>query len=224
MLTLSHTNTLQMLQGKHVSQKDELSRLTEQELSRAIPMLGRAFHNDPLSVYIYPDEAERKRRLPLMFEIALRYSLRYGEVTTTPDITGAACWLPPENTSVRIKRLLSVGAMGISLKMGPAGMQRMSHAEDYMKDVHQRCLAEEHWYLWVLGVEPTCQGQGIGGRLLRAGLQRADAAHLPCYLETMNPNNVPLYQKFGFTIASEGNIPGSSVYMWGMVRSASVQP
>lgn len=152
-----------------MSQRNELARLTEQQLARAIPMLGRAFHNDPLSIYIYPDEAERKRRLPLMFEIALRYSLRYGEVTTTPDITGAACWLPPENTTVTIKRLLGIGALGISLKMGVTGMQRMSHAEDYMKEIHHRCLVGPHWYLWVLGVEPASQGQGLGGRLLRAG-------------------------------------------------------
>lgn len=185
-------------------------------------MIGRAFHNDPLSVYIYPDEAERKHRLPLMFEIALRYTLRYGEATTTLDITGAACWLPPENTAVSIRRLLRVGAMRTSLKMGAAGMRRMTNAEDYMKEVHQRCLTGPHWYLWVLGVEPACQGQGIGGSLLRAGLQRADASHLPCYLETMNPDNVTFYQKFGFTIASEGNLPGSSVRMWGMVRPASI--
>ena len=207
-----------------MSQRDELQRLTKQQLSQAIPMLGRAFHNDPLSIYIYLDEAERKRRLPFMFEIALRYSLRYGEVTAMPDITGAACWLPPESTDVRIGRLLRVGAAGISLKMRTAGIRRMTSAEDYMKETHQHCIMEKHWYLWVLGVEPTRQGQGIGGRLLRAGLQRADASRLPCYLETMNPNNVPLYQKFGFAIASDGVIPGSNVRMWGMVRPASVQP
>jgi ribosomal protein S18 acetylase RimI-like enzyme len=216
-------NFTELSRGKQVSQRDEVQHLTEQQLPQAIPMLGRAFHNDPLSVYIYPDETERKRRLPLMFEIALHYSLRYGEITTTPDTTGAACWLPPESATVRIGRLLRVGALNISLKMGVSAMRRMSNAEDYMKEIHQRCLAGPHWYLWVLGVEPAHQGQGIGGRLLRAGLARADASHLPCYLETMNPNNVPLYQKFGFTITSEGNIPGSSVRMWGMVRPITVQ-
>jgi ribosomal protein S18 acetylase RimI-like enzyme len=72
----------------------------------------------------------------------------------------------------------------------------------------------------VLGVDPTCQGQGIGGALLHAGLERADVSNLPCYLETMNPDNVPLYQKFGFAIASEGDIPNSNVHVWSMVRPA----
>jgi ribosomal protein S18 acetylase RimI-like enzyme len=123
---------------------------------------------------------------------------------------------------VSIKRLLRIGALTTSLKMGLPELRRINNAEDYMRSTQKRCVAEPHWYLWVLGVDPACHGQGIGGTLLRAGLERADASNMPCYLETMNPDNVPLYQKFGFAIASEGDIPGSSVRMWGMVRPAHV--
>ncbi len=201
-----------------MSQGSELPCLTKQQLPQAVAMIGRAFHKDPLSVYVYPDEAERKHRLPLMFSIALRYTLRYGEITTTPEIAGAACWLPPGHTTVTNKRLLRIGALATSLKMGLPELHRLENADSFMKDTHRRCITEPHWYLWVLGVEPARQGQGIGGTLLRAGLERVDAAALPCYLETMNPDNVPFYQKFGFAIASEGNIPDSSVPMWAMIR------
>jgi len=206
--------------GNHMSQKYQLLRLTKQQLPQAIAMIARAFHHDPFSVYVYPDEAKRRRSLPLMFSIALRYTLRYGEITTTPDITGAACWLPPENTTVDIHRLLRIGALTTSLQLGLPELLRLNDAEAYMKSTHKRCSAGPHWYLWVLGVDPRLHGQGIGGTLIRTGLERADASGLPCYLETMNTNNVPLYQKFGFAIASEGDIPGSSLRMWGMVRPA----
>jgi len=205
-----------------MSQINESQHLTEQQLPQAIAMIGRAFHKDPLSIYVYPDEAERTHRLPLVFSIALRYTLRYGEITTAPEITGVACWLRPERTTLSIKQLLRIGALTTSLKMGLQGLRRINNAEDYMRNTHQHCITEPHWYLWVLGVDPVRKGQGIGGTLLRAGLERADASDRSCYLETMNPENVPLYQKFGFAIASEGNIPGSSVRMWGMVRPARV--
>jgi ribosomal protein S18 acetylase RimI-like enzyme len=207
-------------EGNLLSQIDQLQHLTELQLSQAIAMVARAFHKDPLSIYFYPDEAERTRRLPLLFSIALRYTLRYGEITTTPAITGAACWLPPGSTTVSDRQMLRIGALMILPKMGLSALRRLVNADDYMKSVHQRCIAEPHWYLWVLGVDPMCQGQGIGGTLLRAGLERADASNLPCYLETMNQDNVPLYQKFGFDIASEGDIPNSNVHMWSMVRPA----
>ncbi len=42
-----------------MSQINELQHLTEQQLPQAIAMIGRAFHKDPLSIYVYPDEAER---------------------------------------------------------------------------------------------------------------------------------------------------------------------
>jgi predicted GNAT family N-acyltransferase len=205
-----------------MSQRDTLQRLTETQLPQATAMVARAFYNDPVSVYVYPDAAERTRRLPLMFRFALCYTLRYGEITTTPQLTGAACWLPPENTTVTIMRLLRTGALTTSLQMGLPALRRLKNAEDSMRTTQKRCLVEPHWYLWVIGVEPACQGQGIGGMLLRAGLERAEASGLPCYLETTNPQDVPLYQKFGFTIASEGEIPGSSVWMWGMVRPRGV--
>jgi ribosomal protein S18 acetylase RimI-like enzyme len=205
-----------------MSQRDTLHRLTETQLPQATAMVARAFHNDPISVYVYPDTAERTRRLPLMFRFAFHYTLRYGEITTTPQLTGAACWLPPQNTTVSIMRLLRTGALTTSLQMGLLALRRLNNAEDYMRTTQKRCLVEPHWYLWVIGVEPACQGQGIGGMLLRAGLERADTSGLPCYLETTNPQDVPLYQKFGFTIASEGEIPGSSVWMWGMVRPRRV--
>jgi ribosomal protein S18 acetylase RimI-like enzyme len=206
-----------------MSQVNELQRLTQQQLAQATAMIGRAFHKDPLSIYVYPDEAERARRLPLMFNIALRYALRYGEVTTTPEIAGAACWLPPGQVNVSVWQMLRVGALTTGLKMGLAGLRRIDNSETYTRRMHHRCITQPHWYLWVLGVDPSHQGQGIGGALLRAGITRADASHLPCYLETMNPDNVPLYQKFGFVIIEEGKIPDSSVHVWGMVRPARVR-
>ena len=200
-----------------------LQRLTGQQLPQTAAMIGRAFYNDPLSVYIYPQSAERARRLPLMFTIALRYTLRYGEITTTSEGTGAACWLPPEKTRMTIPGLLRIGALAEIFRMGLSATRRMEHAANYTEKMHKRCITGPHWYLLILGIEPAHQGQGIGGRLLRAGLARADASHLPCYLETMNPENVPLYQKFSFRVVEEKDIPGSNVHVWSMVRPASAQ-
>lgn len=206
-----------------MNQTAGLQRFTGQHLPQTAAMIGRAFHNDPLPIYIYPQEARRARRLPLMFAIALRYTLRYGEITTTPEGTGAACWLPPGQTSMTIPRLLRIGALAEVFRMGRSATRRMEHATNYTEKMHKRCITEPHWYLLILGIEPAHQGQGIGGRLLRAGLARADASHLPCYLETMNPENVPLYQKFGFKVVEEADIPGSNVHVWSMVRPASAQ-
>jgi hypothetical protein len=41
-------------------------------------------------------------------------------------------------------------------------------------------------------------GRGFGGALLRENLSRVDAEHLPSYLESTNPVNLPRYEALGF--------------------------
>ncbi|HEU4784866.1 MAG TPA: GNAT family N-acetyltransferase, partial [Ktedonobacterales bacterium] len=193
-----------------MSQTPATQRLTPQQAPLAIAMISRAFFHDPFSVYLYPDEAERTRRLPLLWSIPVRYSARSGEVaTTSADLTGVACWLPPDEKGIGVAYLLRSGILTSYLRMGTRARQRMVKAQAYLSQAHQRYMSEPHWYLWILGVEPACQGKGIGGALLRAGLAQADTAQMPCYLETMNGENVPLYEHFGFVVVGEGTIPGS---------------
>lgn len=213
-------------QEEPMNQTAGLQRLTKQQLPQITAMMGRAFHNDPQSIYLYPQEARRARCLPLMFGISLRYALRYGEITIPQGETGVACWLPPGKTTLSILRMLRVGALQTAFQMGSEEVGRMRNTEDYAAKMHQRCMSRPHWYLWGLAVEPAQQGQGIGGKLLRAGLKRADDAALPCYLETTNTPNVSLYQKFGFRVVEEGDIgdiSGGSFHIWSMVRPASAQ-
>jgi ribosomal protein S18 acetylase RimI-like enzyme len=184
-------------------------------------MISRAFFHDPLAVYVYPDEAERTRRLPLLWSIPVRYSARSGDVTITVDLTGAACWLPPDEQGIGVAYLLRSGMLSSYLRMGTRARRRLGKAQAYLTQAHQRYMSAPHWYLWVLGVEPACQGKGIGGTLLRAGLARADTAQMPCYLETMKSENVALYEHFGFVVAGEGTIPDSNVRTWSMIRPAN---
>jgi hypothetical protein len=74
--------------------------LTEENLAAA-DSLARAFHNDPLQSYVFPDENERRMRSPAHFAPLLRYGMLFGEVLTTEgNPLGAAVWLPPETWEV----------------------------------------------------------------------------------------------------------------------------
>jgi ribosomal protein S18 acetylase RimI-like enzyme len=52
----------------------------------------------------------------------------------------------------------------------------------------------DHWYLSVLGVEPSLQGHGFGGRLLDALLSMAAAESAPLYLESDREESVRFYR------------------------------
>ncbi len=71
--------------------------LGEGDLPAAAAALARAFQDDPLQTYVFPDPTERAARSPGHFAPLLRYGLQFGEVlTTTGSPAGAAVWLGPD--------------------------------------------------------------------------------------------------------------------------------
>jgi len=60
---------------------------------------------------------------------------------------------------------------------------------------HPQC---PHWYLPTIGVEPHFHGEGFGSRLLTETLKQCDQEHMLAYLESSNPANTALYQRFSF--------------------------
>jgi GNAT superfamily N-acetyltransferase len=101
-------------------------------------------------------------------------------------------------------------AFGRSLKRGLV-------VEEMMKKAHPE---EPHWYLAVIGSDPTVRGKGFGQALMSSRLDRCDAEHAPAYLESSNPDNVPYYQRFGFEITGEITPPGGPtlIPMWRPAR------
>ena len=175
-------------------------RLLPLHAKQAAEALGRAFHDDPMSRYLVPDDAKRARLLPIFFSIQVHYCLRYGEVYTSPGLDGVACWLSPGDTGPTFGRLARIGmripgVRRVPFGFGLAGLQRYIDAERYTGDIHRRAAPGPHCYLWIIGVEPACQGKGIGGLLMQPVLARASAQGLPCYLETNNADNLPFYRE-----------------------------
>lgn len=180
-------------------------------------MLARAFTDDPMMTYIFPDGRERTKRLPAMFGPLVRYCLTHGEVTTTRDVTGAACWLGPGNTDMTPLQMLRGGMLAMPVQLGIAAFGRMIKITGHMEAAHkQHAAGQPHWYLLLLGVAPERQGRGIASALMAPVLAKADATGLPCYLDTNSEHNVAFYTRRGFRVYHEGSVDG--VGTWGMRR------
>jgi predicted N-acetyltransferase YhbS len=72
------------------------------------------------------------------------------------------------------------------------------------------------WYLDQIGVDPARQGEGIGGALIRFGLDRARADEVPAFLETAIAANVGYYERFGFRVTVHGDAPLEGPHIWFM--------
>jgi ribosomal protein S18 acetylase RimI-like enzyme len=177
--------------------------------------LARAFHDDPLQCYVFPDPIERAARSPAHFAAVLRYGLRFGEVSTTAGVAqGAAVWLPPESWEMTHERAVEGGLDRLGEILGEAPAARFLDALGAIDPFHQTDVPREHWYLMVVGVAPEAQGRGIGRAFIQPMLKRAGDAGLPCYVETAQPSNVSFYESLGFTVVRSVIEPTSGLPMW----------
>jgi ribosomal protein S18 acetylase RimI-like enzyme len=190
--------------------------LNASQIEAGACLLARAFQDDPLMVYVAPDKEKRRRLLPVLFRIVVRYCLRYGIIYTTPDLDGLICCLPPGQTQTT-GRLALISLSGMPVQLGLVGLRRFLRASTYTDAAHKRAAPGAHWYIWVLGVDPPRQGHGFGGQLLQIVQKRALAEGLPCYLDTQNSRNVPFYQQQSFHQVSETTIAGSDVHVYAML-------
>jgi len=49
-------------------------------------------------------------------------------------------------------------------------------------------------------------------------IERIDKEHLPCYLDTQNEKNLPIFQHYGFKVVDESIVPNTQITNWAMLR------
>ncbi len=197
----------------------EVIELAAPRMKEAAEVLARAFYEDPMMTFIFPEDARRARLLPWYMGVWMRYGHMYGEVTTTGGkVEGAAVWFPPETFQVTPVRIIRAGIIAMPLRLGPAAFGRFMRIANCLEELQKRDVPPRHLYLLFLGVDPLRQGHSVGSALLQPALACADAESCPCYLETTKETNVRFYEKHGFGVASEADLPGSGPHFWTMKR------
>lgn len=186
--------------------------------AHAATALARAFFDYALMVYAAPEAGRRERGVRAIYDALLADSVRYGEVYATHDGAGVACWLPPGREHLTVLRQLRAGMLSVPFRFGPAGFRRLLAYDTLGRALHHELAPMPHWYLSAIGVEPERQGQGVATALIQPILQRADAAGLPCYLETHREANLRIYRKHGFDLVRRADLPGHAVPVWAMLR------
>lgn len=189
------------------------------DVDRIAALYAKGFYNDPLFVYFFPDEKTRERLSFYTFKFVVTHAFHYGFITqTSPNLEGAATWLPSEKLNRGLIEQIRFGALAMVYQQGPSAIKRQMDASEYMQSVHAKHLSERHLYLSLLTTDDAYRGKGFATKLFSPTLNKADQQRLPCYLDTHNEANVSLYKRFGFEVAEDSIIPNSDVRHWGMIR------
>jgi GNAT superfamily N-acetyltransferase len=185
------------------------------EAVRFAGVMARAFQHDPMFVHLLPDQPTRLARVEQVFRVGLkRLYLRHQECYVLGDFRGGAIWLPPGAHPPSLWRRLVILPQ-FARVFGPLNTPRALIDIERMEQLHPR--EPPHWYLPFLGIEPSEQGKGLSGPLIRVVLDRCDAERMPAYAETSVERNVRHWAKFGFTVMAERDIP-KGPHLWAIWR------
>ena len=193
----------------------QVRHATSDEMPALARVLTRAFADDPVTAWVFPDEADRLARLARFYgDLFLpRMAVGRDEIYTDEDQLGIASWTPPgqgETSALETLRLLPAMA-ALWGRWLPRAVRTLAYMES-------RFPKEPHWHLPFLGVAPEAQGQGLGSALMRPILDRSDREGVPAYLEASTPRSRELYLRHGFVVLDDMRLPGGGPPLWRMWR------
>ncbi len=199
--------------GQVVESRCRVRRASERDLPRIARTASRAFVDDPVMRWLIPDDDEYERDHQVVFGNIARRWLASESLWCTDDGVAVAGWVPPGRPDVE-----------------PEGIVPYEHPEwriarfaALSEATGAHAPVEHHWYLNMLATHPDWQRQGLGGALMAAVFELADADGLACYLETETEVNVAYYRHHGFEVRSEWDLrtdDSEGPHMWGMLRPA----
>jgi GNAT superfamily N-acetyltransferase len=179
--------------------------------------LARAFFDDPVMMFMLPDDAVRRAKMPRVFKLLFKLGLPHGACFVTSGYESATLWRPPYGWHVPFWQYIVNGPELFGIFGGRA--LSVMNTMDRIEKLHPH---DPHWYLQAIGTDPPFQGKGYGALILRSQLAVADAAGQPCYLESSKDTNVPIYKSFGFEVTGEIKIPDGPT-LWPMWRDPRAQ-
>jgi len=177
--------------------------------------LVRAFAADPFHLWLFPESRGREVRQRRLFERVLAIYGSHGVVYTTSDSAGVAMWDPPREGGPSVVELLAFVFRVLPVFGTRAGLIARGMAP--MATLHPE---EPHWYLSVLGTDPSRQKSGVGTSLIRPVLDVCDRDGYAVYLEASREENVPYYQRFGFEVVAPLAMPKGGPVVYRMKREA----
>jgi ribosomal protein S18 acetylase RimI-like enzyme len=182
---------------------------TESDEKYVIDVIVRAFAADPAARWGWPDSQQYFLHFPSFVKTFGGKAFTHASAYYIEGYAAAALWLRP-NVYPDEDKLISLVQRTVSEQI----QKDFFPVFEQMGRYHP---SEPHWYLPLMGVDPSQQGKGFGSALLQHTLIQCDRDRSLAYLESSNPRNILLYEKHGFELL--GTIQaGASPPIYPMLR------
>lgn len=194
--------------------------LAAEDVDDAARVLVRAFADDPIARFVVPGATDWSRVGPSLATTVVRFARRWGRPLVTADgVRGVALWFPPEpGEEPSLWELVGAGLLTVPFRLGLGATNRAVRLVSHVERHHATLAPGPHWYLAILATDPDHQRQGIGRALMAPVLATADRDRHACYLESATAANTRYYERHGFRVVGESDVPDSDLHVWMMRR------
>jgi ribosomal protein S18 acetylase RimI-like enzyme len=166
--------------------------VTASDEASIIDVLVRANWADPAARWVWPDSQRFLTHFPSFVRAFGGKAFAHRSAYYIDGYIGAALWLPPDVHP-------DENAL-IALLQRTVSDQIQKDVFAVFEQMGRYHPSEPHWYLPLMGVDPSQQSKGFGSALLQHILIQFDRDNKLAYLESSNPRNIPLYKRHGFEL------------------------
>ena len=169
----------------------------------AVASAVAALENDPFYISIcggyLHEPVHRRAVLTRYFAYSIEEGKDIGRCVHLADPTlGVAVWLLPQAPDVQSRAAHNKRVL-LESTLDAEGCANYYRIVNFMRPKADSLVEDDAWYLSIVAVDPTAQGQGLGRKLLEPTVAEADRVSATCYLETFSPRNPSFYQRLGFS-------------------------
>ncbi len=192
----------------------KIGHLAPQDLPEATALCARAFRDSPSTIGMYGDDVLNRLRwgrrafhgLLSMMTDPVPLAALYDGI-----LLGMCGYSPPGKCFASLVEAMREAPAAHDEEEEERGLRRWLFA------VADHDLAEPHVHVGPVAVEVDVQGMRIGSRMLEILCARLDEAGDVGWLETDKPQNVRLYERFGFEVTDDVTVNGHA--NWFMRRA-----
>lgn len=187
---------------------------TKYQLEQADLIFKLAFINYPLYTYLFPDETQRQKVLPILFEISALYFSEFCYCVSNKNTIEAVLLMdsPTAKPPSFFSYLKLVSKYWNKLPIG-----KILKMISIFSEIQKAQPKQNFYYIQTIAVHPEFQGKGLGKKVI--SFAKNLAKDQPIYLETNSKDNVKYYEKLGFTFyknfkCDKGKGPDTWSFLW----------
>lgn len=142
-------------------------------------------------------------------------------IADSKNINSVLIYIRPKSKEPSPFDYLKAGGVKMLFKLGLRQVIRLSRFDTESQKIAKQYKTENDGYLMAFATRFDKQGQHFGKPLMEALLRYLDASGQGCYLETLKPGNVELYEHFSFQLKQQTTIKTGNLTLFAMHRPQS---